>query len=168
MKNGGNIFRFSSLLLLLIVVGFTSCNEEGEKQNANTKVVFIENAKVFDSFQMKKDYDARIEQDLMTEKQTIDSLGSVLNSSVDSMEVFRLRKMYFELEQRFNSKFEELSMKYTSEVNERLNEYVKEYSKEKGYDMVLGSSGQGNVMYVKEQLNVTKDLIKYINGKYQK
>ena len=70
------------------------------------------------------------------------------------------------MDQQYNHKFQENSTRYTQEVNERLNQYIEQYAEENGYDFILGSNGQGNVMYAKKENNVTDDLIKYINNEF--
>lgn len=145
----------------------TSCGEE-EKSG---KIGFMENARVFEGFEMKKDYDKRIEEDMSNEVKVLDSIEVKLDQMVatgDSMKVFQLRKQYYLIEQRYRQKFDENSTRYTQEVNDRLNDYIKKYSEENGYDFVFGSNGQGNVMYAKEQCNISDDLIKYINSEYGK
>jgi len=43
----------------------------------------------------------------------------------------------------------------------------KEYGKEKGYDYVFGTGEAANVLYAKDQYDVTKDIIKLVNEKYK-
>lgn len=157
------VIVFSSLTVLIIS---TSCS--GEKTD---KIAFMQNAKVFEEFDMKKDYDRRIQEDMSVETKMLDSLelhlGQVMESG-DSLKAYQLRRQHYIVEQQYNQKFQDYSTRYTSEVNERLNKYIEEYSKEKGYDIILGSNGQGNVMYVKEEKDITEDLITYVNSKFNK
>ncbi|MBL4863191.1 MAG: OmpH family outer membrane protein [Crocinitomicaceae bacterium] len=154
-----------SVLIVMIATLIVSCNGDGNSQ----RIVFMENAKVFEKFEMKKDYDKLIERDLSNEVKQLDSLGLEINKQItlgDSLSVFKLKKQYYIIEQQYNKTFESISSKYTNEVNDRLNEYLKLFSEEKGYDLILGSSGQGNVMYIKEGVDISDELIKFINHKY--
>ena len=163
MKKKGYIIGLLGLLIL-----WSSCGEDGSV--GIQKIVFLENGKVFEGFEMKLDYDKLMEKDMKNESVRLDSLGFILNQSglIDSLEVYRLRKEYYITEELYNKKFEQLSKQYTAEVNERLNGYIEEYAKEMGYSLILGSGGSGNVMYVDPKDNVTEELIKYINEKYAK
>lgn len=156
------------VVLLIVVCGFIFYPSESHKSN----IVFMENVEVFENFEMKKDYDLMIEKQMGHDKQTLDSLGFLIeslvkNSGNDTLKVYELKKEYYINQQMFEKKFRELSQKYTSEVYARLNEYIKEYGEEKKYDLVLGSNGEGNVMYVSDNKNITKELIDYINNKYK-
>lgn len=158
MKHVIHYLLFTSGILWVVA----SCSNGTEP-----KIVFMESGKVFEAFEMKKDLDKILEADLKSEAQHMDSLGVILNQSshLDTLELFKLRKAYYVAEELFNRKYEQLAKEYTNQVHERLNLYIEDYSKEKGYSIVLGSSG-GNVMYVADAENITENLIEYVNTKY--
>lgn len=162
-------------ILFLLVIGTLALTvylyfNQSETKGSNT--AFIENAKVFEEFEMKKDYDKLIEKELAADQLTLDSLGLILESfskvkNPNDSELNKAKKDYYINQKLLEKKFSELSQKYTNEVYVRLNSYIKEYGKKKGYDFILGANGQGNVMYVAEKKDVTNDLISYINNKYK-
>jgi len=152
-------------LLLFLPMLIAACGTEENPQ----KIVFMENAKVFEEFAMKSEYDGRMEKELSRESAELDSLKRFIQTNArtfDKDQLVVLQQQYYSLEQKFNQRFQELSTKFTKEVNDRLNEYIKEYAESKGYDLILGSAGQGNVMYIKDDMNITEDLIKYVNKKF--
>ena len=152
------------LALLLCGITLSAC---GEKQKEYSTISYIENAKVFDSFQMKKDYDLLMEKDMKSDAEYLDSLAFVINASKAKNEsVSSIEQRYFSAEQSYNTKFSSLSTKYTTEVNERLNAYIKEYAETNGIRMILGTNGSGTLMYANEEDNITEDIIKFINSKY--
>ncbi|MGV3631920.1 MAG: OmpH family outer membrane protein [Bacteroidota bacterium] len=137
----------------------------------NEKIVYMDNVKVFDSFEMKKDYDLLIGKELQSESAELDSLANLIGSyglKGDTLYAFSLKKDYFLRKQSFDKKFSQLSQKYTQAVYEKLNGYIKEFAESKSYDLVLGASGEGNIMFVSEKLDVSEELITYINSKYNK
>jgi len=151
---------------LVLALSVFSCSQESK-----SKIGFMENARVFEEFEMKKDYDNRIEEDMSLEVKFMDSLELVIDQVIesgDSLKVLRLKKQYFAVEQKYRQKFDENSSRYTQEVNDRLNEYVEKYAEQEGLDFILGSYGQGNLMYANDSKNISDDLIKYINSMYHK
>jgi len=151
---------------LVLALSVFSCSQESKP-----KIGFMENARVFEEFEMKKDYDNRIEEDMSLEVKFMDSLELVIDQVIesgDSLKVLRLKKQYFAVEQKYRQKFDENSSRYTQEVNDRLNEYVEKYAEQEGLDFILGSYGQGNLMYENDSKNISDDLIKYINSMYHK
>lgn len=149
------------LFLGLLIVG---CSE---KQEVDQRIVFMENATVFDQFKMKKEYDKQMEKELKAEAQNLDSMAAYLNNfKGDETQLNILKTQFYAKKQAYDEQFQELSIQYTNEVNDRLNTYIEEYAKKKGYRMILSSTGEGNVMYVAEKDNVTKDLLEFVNKKY--
>lgn len=138
---------------------------ESDKNEA-TKIVYIDNFKVFDSFEMKKDYDKILEKEVSEEKMSLDALASSISLEKEAVRQAEMKKTFFEKKQVFEAKFQQLSEKYTNMVYERLNEYIKDYGKKNKCSLILGTTGQGNVMFVDEKVDVTKEIIKYVNGQY--
>ena len=55
----------------------------------------------------------------------------------------------------------------TQAVINDINAFVKEYGKENGYKIILGARGNGNIMYADSSKNITKEVLIYLNKKYQ-
>jgi outer membrane protein len=159
--------RYGLLILILpaLIVLAAACkgNEAIEQ-----KIVFMDSFKVFEGFEMKKDYDAMIEKQLGAEQAQLDSMARKLDAVKDPVQADLQKKQLVEAQQAFEQRFQALSDQYTKDVYERLNKYIQEYGKQKGYSMILGSDGQGGVMYVDTTVNVTTDLIRYVNTQYAK
>ena len=64
-------------------------------------------------------------------------------------------------------KAQEEEQKLTQAVLLTVNEFVKEYGERKGYEYILGANGSGNILYAKEANNVTEEVIKLLNKRYQ-
>lgn len=154
-------------LILSLTLMLFSCSED--EKVSEQSIVYMNSYEVFEGFEMKKDYDLKIESDLKKDALFLDSLAiRIENAGADTLGLYRARTDYYVAKQTYDRKFEELSGQYTKEVNSRLNKYIKEFSEKHNYDMVIASQGQGNVMYVSDKMDVTKELLKYINKKYQK
>lgn len=140
-----------------------------DKDVTSTKsTVVIDSFKVFEGFQLKKDYDAKIEKEFAAEKAALDSVGYKFNTLKDPLEIDVLKKQFVLKKRQFDEKFQAVSQKYTNEVYERLNSYIKEFGKKNNYGVIIGSNGQGNVMYRDDAMDVTEKLVVFINEKYSK
>jgi outer membrane protein len=53
------------------------------------------------------------------------------------------------------------------EVLNQVNSYVKEYAKKHNYDIVYGTTMDGNILYGKEQYDITDDVLEYLNKQYR-
>jgi outer membrane protein len=57
--------------------------------------------------------------------------------------------------------------KKTDELLTNIQEYLKKYNKSDKYDMVIGYSKGGGVLYAKEDLDITMDVLKGLNEEYK-
>lgn len=64
-----------------------------------------------------------------------------------------------------NSLAEEQAKK-TDELISNIQDYLKEYNKDDRYDMVIGYSKGGGVLYAKEQMDITAEVLKGLNAEY--
>lgn len=162
-------FKIFLITMLLILTAFCSYLYISAGSSGNS-IVYMDKIKVFDNFQMKKDYDLLIEKELMPERSALDASANKINqfNSKDTTHLFELKKDYFIKKEAFDQKFKQSSEKYTMAVYEKLNAYIKEFAESKSYDFVLGTSGEGNIMYVSDSKDISEELIVFINTKYNK
>lgn len=50
----------------------------------------------------------------------------------------------------------------------RLNPLIQEYGRAKKYKMILGANGSGTLLYSDSTLDISDDLIKYVNDEYNR
>lgn len=62
---------------------------------------------------------------------------------------------------------QEEDAKITQTVINDINDYIKEYGKKKGYKIIFGASGSGNIMYADETTDLTEDVLKGLNADYE-
>jgi outer membrane protein len=58
--------------------------------------------------------------------------------------------------------------KKTDQLLTNIQDYLKKYNKSDKYDMVIGYSKGGGVLYAKEDLDITQDVLKGLNEEYSK
>ncbi|OJV71574.1 MAG: hypothetical protein BGO42_05450 [Flavobacterium sp. 40-81] len=64
----------------------------------------------------------------------------------------------------FNQQF---ATEESAKIWSRINGYTTDFSKEKNYDFILGSENKRSVLFAKETVDITNELIIYINKKYE-
>lgn len=67
-----------------------------------------------------------------------------------------------------DEKAKEEDDKLTQGVLNQINSYVKEYGEQNGYDLILGTTLEGNVLYGKDGIDVTDKVLKGLNESYGK
>ena len=64
-------------------------------------------------------------------------------------------------------KIKEQDEKVTQGVLNQVNAFIEEYAKKMGYDVVLGTTTSGNILYGKENMDITDEVIKALNENYK-
>nr|WP_281310768.1 OmpH family outer membrane protein [Flavobacterium flavigenum] len=130
--------------------------------------MYVDNIKLFDNFNMTKELKNSGEKEFNLKKTTVDSLYAKLQSPEISPSEKKLLMQQFvqqkeELEQ-FNQYF---AAEQSSKIWARIKSYSSEFSKENKYQLIIGSESKTNVLFADENIDVTNDLLTYINKKYE-
>jgi outer membrane protein len=133
---------------------------------------FIETAKVFSEYTMTKEYQKKMDEVKTARQHILDSLkfkvrdlSLVKTTKAEQLEIAKKEFLY--KQEEFRRENEALEQKYNQEVWAQLNQYVKDYGKEKNCEFIFGAVGDGGLMYAEEGLNITDELIEFVNNKYQ-
>lgn len=123
---------------------------------------YVDMFKLVQEFELQKEYSEEAKREIDREKSMIDSIIYTVQlrdpSSSENVKNELYAALYKKTEER-NKEIEKMLWK-------RLNPYVADFGKEKGYSFIYGANGTGNVLYADESLNVTDELIKYVNKRY--
>lgn len=150
------------------LIGYLVWNESTKK-----KIAFVDLNKVFSEFNMTKELSASLDEMNEVYNNYLDSLNQLSPdpfadayekkySEEKTQRQMAIEKVNYEISLEQQKKAEEAEQM----VWKRLNEYVNNYGAENRYDMIIGSSGNGTVMYGGDQMNITDELIVYVNNKY--
>ncbi len=160
----------SIILLVLLAMGIYSLSQK-------EKNVYLDTAEVFNGFKLQKELRTKLENVQSARQAILDSIQlrlTAISSSSDfdpqnpGEEFFSLRGLYQQRQKQFEEDNQRLSNEYDRQIWNQLNQYVKDYGKEHNYTIIFGANGQGNIMYASETRDITKELIDYINNKYER
>lgn len=152
-------------LLLLTGVALFFLNKE-------KKVAYVTTMKVFEEFKMKKEIELKYQKIQIMKQTYLDSIRLEIRSlettrkPEDELRWNELKKLYLIKEDQFNQENELLYKDFTEQIWKQLNQYVEDYGKENKYDFLFGAAGQGNIMYANDKEDKTKEVIEYVNKKY--
>lgn len=167
LKTRSNITFFNSIILFFIVIYlcytyFTKVQQE--------EIVYIDNISLFNDFNMTKDLGKINTKKINQQKKKLDSLYSIYQIFKQNNQTKEIQKLESELRKE-DQELKTMGDHFTNDVSQqvwnRLNEYIKEYGKTHKFKIIIGTQGNGNVMYADEAIDITKDLIEYANNKYE-
>jgi Skp family chaperone for outer membrane proteins len=69
--------------------------------------------------------------------------------------------------QNIQQEIESSDKQLTQGVLNQVNAFVETYAKDKGYDIVLGTTNSGNILYGIDYMDITKEVLEAINADYR-
>lgn len=158
------IFTVINFIALVILAGYILTKPVSKR-------VYVETADVFSGFTMTKEYEKKLDDVKAIRQNVLDSIKlklQVMSTTDKQSETFEFaKKEYLYKQEQFRQENEALTQKYNKEIWTQLNQYINDFGKEKKYEFIFGASGDGNMLYAGEGLNVTEEMIKYVNETYQ-
>ncbi|AWA29289.1 hypothetical protein HYN48_03845 [Flavobacterium magnum] len=174
-----------SIAILLCAASLISCNKENTVKASNgLKTACVDSEKLMKDYTEAKDLTAKFKAKSEVEGKKLDEAQAAFDSDVD----------YFKKNAKSNGqewaqqKGGELQQRqqqiqyYAQQVDAKLRQeqgaemdtlvksikaFISDYGKKNGYDYIYVSGDGGALLYGKEQYDITKDIVKLLNEKYE-
>lgn len=152
---------------------------------SSSELVYVDVNKLMDGYKRTKVAKAEFDKKANIMKANIDSLVGNWEKELKNYEKERASMSPKELklkqellgnkqeqingyQEAIQKNIQEEDKKVTQTVINDINDYVKEYGKNKGYKIIFGASGGGNIMYAAESTDLTAEILKGLNTEYDK
>jgi len=165
------------LLVVLIAAGITSCTEQKTAYVDTTKIIkeYREMKEVEEEFTSKSD---KIKTELDSLAQSFQKEVQEYQANMNSMSTAQRQEKEQELmgkqqtiqqqQQMMGNQLREESDVVIDSIVTKVKEYVKEYGKDNDYTYIFGSNESANIMYAKDGLDITEEILEKLNGSYKK
>ncbi|MFH6988800.1 OmpH family outer membrane protein [Flavobacterium collinsii] len=164
VKNKSSLLLiFNSLLIfaLIFYVIFTHFT-------SRIKIVYVSNVELFDGFAMTKELKRTGEKEFNTRKTALDNLYARIQSkSITDSEKESLMKEFIKAKEELEQFNQVFASNESQKIWSRIHNYTEDFSKENGYQLIIGSDNKTNVLYADEKITITKELLTYINKRYE-
>lgn len=133
---------------------------------------------VYNGFELKKDLEKKFLIVKNARQKSLDSLELNLKfiankirqeKEKDQEEILLFnnkRDEYLQKKQAMEEDNNALTNQYDTEILTQLNQYITDFGSDKNYTYIFGKDSNGSIMYDKESEDITKEVIQYINQKY--
>lgn len=123
-------------------------------------------AEVFDRFAYTQEVRAQLKKEQQAMIKIVDSLRTELDLAPpkDATDA-RIARLNL-LSERLNDRSEIIVQEHNNKIWNRINLYTKEYGEKNGYQYIFGANGAGLLMHADSSQNITKEVIQYINQRY--
>ena len=148
------------------------------------KVAFVDNSKLLNDYQEKKDIEAKLKGQIsayerkrdsismafQTEARAFDAQAKTLPQNVAQKKYNELMQKSQILQQHLQQEEQKIQMESQTQMDSLLSKVkknIKEYGKQKGYTFILGANDGGSVLYGTEKKDITKEVNEYLNNQYK-
>lgn len=163
--------------LFILSLGIFSCQQN--------KTAFVNNTEIMEGFEKLKQTEERLAleeeelkakidgmvaesgfQDLVQEYQN--NQGKMAKAKEDELynQIMQIQQRLNQQQKMSNQQFQ---LKRNQEMDSLVNmvkDFVKDYGKENGYTFIYGANESGNILYGKDEINITEEVTKALNEKY--
>lgn len=135
--------------------------------DSSEKIVYVDNNTLFEEFRMTKEMRKIGEKEFNIKKATIDTLYLEIQREDLSKETKEsMMQEFISKREEFDQFNQSFAMTQSDKIWSRISSYSKEFSKENNYKIIVGSNDKRSVLFADESIDITKQLLAYINKKY--
>ena len=176
LKKDFKITLITSIITAIVIgVSVLLFQKVNNKKNASINIV-----NVIDSFAYKKELEqelekerSRMSQSLDTLEQSIKQLYSAIESETNKNtknELIRQYEVntnhYTQMKEKLNEEYNKYAEKFNKQLNDRLEMYIHEYIEKNNIEVLYGLQPSIHI-YTSKTLDITSDVISFINYKYE-
>jgi len=165
------------LLLVAFAIVLASCNQ--------TKIAYINVEDLMKEYEGTKALEETLKEKQDAMAKELDSLSAPFQTKVqeyyqnaqkmsaqkraETEQGLQQEQQMLQLKQQQASQSLQQENQVLSEaITKKVDSFVTDYAKLKGFNLVLGTSGNGTVMYGDETLNITNDILVILNEDFNK
>ncbi len=148
------------------------------------RIAYVNNAAVIAGYQGLTDRKTEYDRKMKNWQDNLDTLSGHFNNEVrefnreadklsagdkKSREAILSRKEdeLYAYKEALEKKALEEEATLSSGIINQINSFIQEYGRENGYDFILGSTDNGNILFAKKGDDLTDEVIEYINQRYR-
>lgn len=167
--------------ILITSIGFSYLFFQTPKVD---KVGYVHNDKMLNGFVGYKERQAEYHAMVKLMQSDLDSLSRSFNFDVEKytnikstlsakereneeIKLGQIERQVIQFKKDIEAKASQKEYDMNQEIVNEINSLVEEYSKEYGYDALIGVTENGNVLYAKPSKDITEEVVSYINKKYE-
>lgn len=163
--------------LFILSLGLFSCQQN--------KTAYVNNSEIMEGFEKLKQTEEKLAleeeelkakidgmvaesgyQDLVTEYQT--NQGKMTKSKEEELynQIMQIQQRLSQQQKMSNQQFQQKRNQEMDSLVNTVKDFIKDYGKDNGYTFIYGANESGNILYGKDELNITEEVTKALNEKY--
>lgn len=161
------------ILSLSVVATLMSCTQH--------KTAYVDNTVLIQDYHKMKSTEAKFEKKTQALSKELDSVAGLFQNEVrefqqnmNSMsssdreqrqnELMQKQQMLQQTQQQKSQQLRQESDEAIDSLIDEVKDYVADYGKENGYTYIFGSNESANIMYAKDGLDITEEVLEKLNA----
>lgn len=171
------ILKMRKILIIAFAIALASCNQ--------TKIAYIDVEVIMKDYSATKELEAKLKSKQEVFAKQLDSLQGPFQLKVqayykaapqmtpqkraEAEGALQQEQQFLQAKQQQASEsLQKENLENSEALTKKVDSFVADYAKAKGFQLVIGTSGKGTVMYGDEKLNITADILEKLNADYSK
>lgn len=147
------------------------------------KLAYVESNKVLINYKAMQEASASYQKKLSIWTANIDTLRNELQQTIKKYEeqkpdlsksqmakeeklIRTKQQQLIEYQRGIEEKAQKEDQEMTQRVLQRVNAFIKRYGETNGYDVIFAATESGNLVYAKDYLNITEEVLNGLNREY--
>ncbi|OYU81476.1 MAG: hypothetical protein CFE23_04520 [Flavobacterium sp. BFFFF1] len=174
-----------SIAILLLSAAFISCNKETTAAEAKgIKTASVDSEKLMKEYTEAKDLTEKFKAKSQEEGKKLDELQASFDADVNyfkknakangqewyeqkGAELQQRQQQLQYMAQQVDAKLRQEQGSEMDTLVKSIKSFITDYGKKNGYDYIYVAGDGGALLYSKEQYDITKDIVKLLNDKYE-
>ena len=161
------------IMVVLVAAGLTSCNEQ--------KTAYVDTTKLIQEYKEMKDVEQEFTSKSDKVKVQLDSLAQSFQTEVKDYQekmagmsaaqrkeiedgLMQKQQAIQQQQQMMGNQLRQESDVVIDSIVTKVKDYVKDYGKKNNYTYIFGSNESANIMYAKEGLDITEEILEKLNA----
>jgi len=161
------------IMVVLVAAGLTSCNEQ--------KTAYVDTTKLIQEYKEMKDVEQEFTSKSDKVKVQLDSLAQSFQAEVKVYQenmagmsaavrketedgLMQKQQAIQQQQQMMGNQLRQESDVVIDSIVTKVKDYVKDYGKKNNYTYIFGSNESANIMYAKEGLDITEEILEKLNA----
>ncbi|WP_299254033.1 OmpH family outer membrane protein [uncultured Aquimarina sp.] len=166
-KNYTTLLVICNFLFLVVISAlFSFCF----LSRSESTIAYVDNVTLFNGFNMSKDLGKINNGKIIKQKKKLDSLYTIYSIFKEQKNTEKATTLETQLrleDQELRKINEYFSKEVSQQVWNRLNQYIKDYGEANKHEIILGTQGNGNIMFAQDGIDITEMVLEYANTKYE-
>lgn len=156
------VLLYATTVITLLIAGVMI-----KDKTSKPSIAYVDIGRLVNEYAFKKELENNASQNLYSIKEVIDSLN-VVKKVAGEHPVPAIDSQLYKANQVFDQYYKMSNQDINQKIWDRLNPLLEKYGQERTLGLIIGANGAGTVLYGDKKIDVTDDVIRYINEKHEK